>query len=180
MRSEEVVNLLSHYRHDWMNELQLLTGYASMGKLDKVQDKIQQISMAMEKERRISNAGLPRTALWAISFNWNYSNFRLDYQIYLEKNQHTVYDEQIVSRLQTITDLLEAHSNSMELYEGELTLRCGKEDANSIEVQLLFTGAFENPVEMEEKLSDMSDLYKISILSTDEEKNQCTVKWTCS
>ncbi|WP_153464667.1 Spo0B domain-containing protein [Sediminibacillus terrae] len=176
MEPEKVVDLLSHYRHDWMNAMQLISGYASMGKLDKVKEKIHQIGAEMEKERRISNACLPQTALWAISFNWHHSNLRLDYDISLESNGYSIYDEEIVSRLNRLIEVISQHANEMEMYEGYLTLHSDQSD--QLVVLLEFSGVYQEPGKMGKELSELDERFLVTV--SESEKNRCTVKWVCS
>ncbi|QTM99947.1 hypothetical protein ERJ70_11995 [Sediminibacillus dalangtanensis] len=176
MEPEKVVELLSHYRHDWMNAMQLISGYASMGKLDKVKEKIHEINAEMEKERRISSACLPQTALWAISFNWHHSNFRLDYDISLESNGYSIYDEEIASWLNKLIEVIGRHTNEMEMYEGNLTLH--SDQLNQLVVLLEISGVYDTPEKMSKELSELDERFFVTV--SEAEKNRCTVKWVCS
>ncbi|WP_172254740.1 Spo0B domain-containing protein [Saccharibacillus deserti] len=53
------LNVLSHQRHDWMNDLQLIFGYSRMGKTDRIEEIITRVSGEMHKESRIAKLGLP-------------------------------------------------------------------------------------------------------------------------
>ncbi|WP_053219037.1 Spo0B domain-containing protein [Virgibacillus senegalensis] len=176
MEPEKVVELLSHYRHDWMNTMQLIGGYASMGKLEKVKEKVNQVSAEMEKERRIASAGLPQTALWVISFNWHHINFRLDYDISLDSQGYSIYDEEIVSRLNSLVKVIGRYTNNMEMYDGKFTLH--SDETDQLVVFLEFSGVFDEPGKMYEELSELDERFIVSM--SEAEKNKCTVKWVCS
>lgn len=56
MDDKEIITLLRHKRHDWMNQIQLLQGYASLGKQERLLDQIDDIKEEAENERRILNS----------------------------------------------------------------------------------------------------------------------------
>lgn len=62
------LNVLSHQRHDWMNELQLIYGYAKMGKFDRVEEIVTRVSDSMHKESRIAKLGLPELVFYLMTF----------------------------------------------------------------------------------------------------------------
>lgn len=62
------MDVLSHQRHDWMNELQLIFGYVRMGKHDRVEQIVTRVSEEMHKEGRIAKLGLPKLVFYLMTF----------------------------------------------------------------------------------------------------------------
>ncbi|CAM3525492.1 MULTISPECIES: Spo0B domain-containing protein [Saccharibacillus] len=62
------MHVLSHQRHDWMNDLQLIFGYARMGKNDRVEEIVARVSDDMHKEGRIAKLGLPDLVFYLMTF----------------------------------------------------------------------------------------------------------------
>lgn len=62
------LDVLSHQRHDWMNDLQLIYGYAKMGKFDRVEEIVTRVSESMHKESRIAKLGLPELVFYLMTF----------------------------------------------------------------------------------------------------------------
>ncbi|WP_170138766.1 Spo0B domain-containing protein [Oceanobacillus chungangensis] len=84
MEEKEVVEVLQFYRHDVMNDLQIISGYISMGKLEKVEKKFGELFSFYEEERKLMSIKAPKFILWLIRFNNLYNNFRLTYNIQVE------------------------------------------------------------------------------------------------
>jgi len=61
------LNVLSHQRHDWMNDLQLIFGYAKMGKLERVEEIVVRVSSDMHKESRIAKIGLSELVFYLMT-----------------------------------------------------------------------------------------------------------------
>ncbi|MFC4306173.1 Spo0B domain-containing protein [Cohnella boryungensis] len=83
------IRTLSHHRHDWMNELQILYGYLRLNKLDKAVDVVDRIRERMEQESRVSQLGHPELAAYLISFRTVCDTMRLEVEVqeglYLDK-----------------------------------------------------------------------------------------------
>lgn len=59
---------LSHHRHDWMNDLQILYGYIQLGKIDKLASCVERIKERMAVESKISGLGIPSLVFYLQSF----------------------------------------------------------------------------------------------------------------
>ncbi|WP_077621371.1 Spo0B domain-containing protein [Sediminibacillus massiliensis] len=174
MKSEEVISLLGNYRHDVLNELQLLMGYASMGKLEKVQEKLNSVVSSFEKERNISNLGMPETALWAICFNWNYDNYRLNYHVGNIKEKLTGQDSIILSLLKEIMEIMDRFTDQMEFYEGDLRFQSGNGKEVLAGMQLSFSGVFTDLSGLKKQLIAVGSLDSVNIIPMEDNK-QCTL-----
>ncbi|RJX41411.1 histidine kinase [Paenibacillus pinisoli] len=62
------IRTLNHHRHDWMNDLQVLFGYARMGKLDKTIGYVEKIRERMAAESAIAKLGSPSLISFIQSF----------------------------------------------------------------------------------------------------------------
>ncbi|NGZ77512.1 Spo0B domain-containing protein [Saccharibacillus alkalitolerans] len=61
------LDVLSHQRHDWMNDLQLIFGYAKMGKTDRIEEIVERVSGDVHKESRIAKLGLPELVFYLMT-----------------------------------------------------------------------------------------------------------------
>ncbi|WP_158602291.1 Spo0B domain-containing protein [Cohnella endophytica] len=75
------IKTLSHHRHDWMNELQILYGYLRLNKPDKAVDVVDRIRARMEQDSRISQIGVTELASFLLSFRTVCDTMRLDVDI---------------------------------------------------------------------------------------------------
>ncbi|WP_170287600.1 Spo0B domain-containing protein [Aquibacillus halophilus] len=178
MKEEETVNLLRYYRHDWMNTVQLLMGYTSLGKMDKVQEKLKESVDIAEQERKLVNLDIPKTAIWVISFNWRFDNFRIDYKVEIDNKNLSNFDEKLHQQLEEITELLTTYATKMEMYSGTLLFHYGS-DAK-IELELSITGAFKDIEKLNEQLVKKQDLHKVVIESLTNNQYKCTLKMECN
>ncbi|WP_256756756.1 Spo0B domain-containing protein [Cohnella sp. WQ 127256] len=90
------IRTLSHHRHDWMNELQILYGYLRLNKPDKAVAVVDRIRERMEQESRISQIGIPELAAFLLSFRTVCDTLRLEVEIqdglYLDRLSYAAED----------------------------------------------------------------------------------------
>lgn len=53
------IDTLSHARHDWLNDLQLLIGYVQLRKYDKLAECVDMLKQRLAEESRVSKLGHP-------------------------------------------------------------------------------------------------------------------------
>ncbi len=179
MKEEDMVELLRHYRHDWMNQIQLIMGYASMGKLDKVKAKLDDFVAEAENERKLQNLNMPKTIIWLMSFNWRYDNFRINYQVDLEDTTIPINDDKIHTRLNKMMGILIDHSSKMELYNGEFTLKKQLETGN-VQIFVSFQGDFQNVDNLQQLLLEDQAIQEVKIEQLANANYQCTITWISS
>ncbi|WP_051318200.1 Spo0B domain-containing protein [Cohnella thermotolerans] len=81
LMQHSAVETLSHHRHDWMNELQILYGYLRLGKPDKAIAVVERIRGRMEQDSRISHLGEPKLAAFLLSFRTTCDTMRLEVEV---------------------------------------------------------------------------------------------------
>lgn len=80
MKKWETVEVLRYARHDWLNKIQLISGYLSMGNTDRVQEILQEIIQSAHQESSISHT-LPQFASYILTYNWENNQVLLNYQV---------------------------------------------------------------------------------------------------
>lgn len=123
MKDFEVIQLLQHYRHDLLNKLQLVQGYLSMGKTNKVEEKLEELFSFLNEERKLTGLRTPRLALWLIQFNHIYENFRITYTIDIENQNLEHLDEILTTKCNEFMQYVTKKLDSNQLYEMELTIK---------------------------------------------------------
>ncbi|MFS0672933.1 Spo0B domain-containing protein [Ornithinibacillus sp. 179-J 7C1 HS] len=120
MDIKDVIHLLRLQRHDLMNDLQIVHGYLSMGKNDKVKNKINKIIEEFNRERLLMNINCPNFALWLIQVNLQHNHIQFTYDIHTKsKNLHS-YDSVLTKIGKTITRYI--LDDKLEIIKGELLL----------------------------------------------------------
>lgn len=171
VEEKEVMDLLRYYRHDIMNDLQVIHAYTSMGKLEKVEEKLANYMANFDEERKLMNLNAPKLSLWLIPFNSIHPNFRITYAIRGEKIDISDIDEKLTKDCQYCIAHLKGITSDKELYEGELVLE-HLPDLNQVQVLLTFHGSLvdltsENKIlkrnNITLQISDNNIIYKITI-----------------
>jgi len=78
---QSALRTLSHYRHDWMNELQILYGYLRLQKLDKAIEVVDRIREQMENDSRVSRLGIPALIAFFVSFRSACDTMKLEVSV---------------------------------------------------------------------------------------------------
>ncbi|WP_079479538.1 Spo0B domain-containing protein [Halobacillus salinus] len=152
MGEKEIIALLRHKRHDWMNQIQLIQGYASLGKQERLMDQIGQIKEEAEQERRLLNSRAPHFTLWMLSFNHDVDQFRLRYEL-KEEIDLSRHDLDLLANGRRLFELMEDHKTDGELYEGTVTLYKG-DQPTVIGMSWEWEGTFRNGNELKKKLDE--------------------------
>lgn len=141
MEEKEAMDILRYYRHDVMNDLQIVQAYSSMGKLEMVEEKIATYLVHFDEERKLMNLNAPNLALWLIPFNSKHPNFRLTYAILDEKIDLSEIDEKLRADCKSCIDHLQEITDDRVLYEGKLILEYNAQ-TKQIQVRIILNGNF--------------------------------------
>jgi stage 0 sporulation protein B (sporulation initiation phosphotransferase) len=93
----DIVEVLRHSRHDWLNRLQLIKGNLDLNRIDRVKEIIDEIIIEAQHETRLSNLHMPRFASLLLKSNWENRFFKLEYEVLedttsLEINENLMTD----------------------------------------------------------------------------------------
>lgn len=135
MDEKDVVDILQHYRHDLMNDLQIVYGYLSMGKVDNVTKKISERLIKDNEERKLLNLGAAKFTLWVIRFNHIYDRLHLNYQIHIEDKLLHDVDDRLTKQSIAIIDKINAFCRPEDQFEIKLEL-AEKQNPARIEVSI--------------------------------------------
>lgn len=80
-RESQCLKAMSLHRHDWMNEIQLLTSYVKLNKLDKLNETVETIREKAMKESRLFQLGTPGLVLVVYSLQGMYPHLRLTWHV---------------------------------------------------------------------------------------------------
>ncbi|SHN08890.1 Spo0B domain-containing protein [Gracilibacillus kekensis] len=135
MKEQDVVEMLRHYRHDWLNDLQLILGYAQLGKLDKIQSKITDIIERSNQERGLDRLNIPKTFVWLYQLNWRSDAFELQFQSLMDQETLFIDDDALLSKIQKIFQILPSYQKEYHQYNGTLIF---KKVNHTIHIHLTF------------------------------------------
>jgi len=159
-REQEMMRALSHYRHDWMNDLQVLIGYISLKKYDKLAPYLEKIKDKMSEESYIANIGNTSLSLLLLSYRQYSQHYEL--HVTLDRSVHL---HELPIRPDRLTRLVkeglqlfqhDAETAEEETNTLELTFALGEEE---IQVIYQYTGLYSPhlPVSLERWTNRLRD-----------------------
>jgi stage 0 sporulation protein B (sporulation initiation phosphotransferase) len=77
----DIVEVLRHSRHDWLNRLQLIKGNLDLNRIDRAKAYINEIVIEAQHESKLSNFHLPMFASLLLKSNWENHLFQLEYEV---------------------------------------------------------------------------------------------------
>jgi stage 0 sporulation protein B (sporulation initiation phosphotransferase) len=114
----EVIRTIDHYRHDWMNELQVIFGYIQLNKRDKLIAYIDKITDQIRYGGLITKLGIPFLSAYFISFSASAKNMILDVRLEHEI-QLARYGEQGIEVAHFIISVVKAYESAAKSGEGD-------------------------------------------------------------
>ncbi len=123
--NENIVRLMKIYRHDWLNHIQVILGYVSMKKCEKIKEYIDRVYETVKQESDISNFKDKDLAAFLYLLPVHYP--KLDIQLEVEENINETMKmangKWILSYLKAFIDLLAfSQENQDQIYPLYLTI----------------------------------------------------------
>lgn len=112
MKDIELIDLLRHSRHDWLNAIQLIKGNLSLNHVDRAQEIIDQLIIKSKNEANISNLHIPNAAAFLLTFNWFPHSIKLECEVTGDVVNLSTYDCAIEQVSLQVLDLFDKHGSS--------------------------------------------------------------------
>ncbi len=78
---KELIEVINHQRHDWLNHIQVLLSYLKLGKYDMCEEYIHRIIAGANRDTLVSRLEYPPVVAYLLSFNALHSNMRIEVEI---------------------------------------------------------------------------------------------------
>ncbi len=115
LNTSEFLQWLRLYRHDLMNDLQIIQGYATMGKYDKSNEKINQLTERLKDERLLQALNADQFAYWLLTLSLAEKQLEVTYDIDVEQSNLSSVDQQMKTDSENIIERLFKHINEYEI-----------------------------------------------------------------
>ncbi|WJH32551.1 Spo0B domain-containing protein [Paenibacillus sp. CC-CFT747] len=79
--NNRLIKAMNEYRHDWMNDFQVLFGYIRLKKYDKLLDYMDKINADAYRESYVSKLGLPSLIVYFYSYRTDKKAMELEIEI---------------------------------------------------------------------------------------------------
>jgi stage 0 sporulation protein B (sporulation initiation phosphotransferase) len=88
----DIVEVLRHSRHDWLNRLQLIKGNLDLNRIDRAKAVIDEIVIESQHESKLSNLQMPLFASLLLKSNWENPSFKLEYEVIQDSDSLQIND----------------------------------------------------------------------------------------
>ncbi|MDR4948733.1 Spo0B C-terminal domain-containing protein [Neobacillus cucumis] len=147
----DIVEVLRHSRHDWLNKLQLIKGNLDLNRIDRVKQVIDEIVIEAQHEAKLSNLHIPLFAALLLKSNWENPSFKLEYEVLLEPDASNINDMAVTNWTNTFFGSLK---QAIEPYhENNLSITI-EPQTNGVRFFFDFSGIIRNRELIEGFLSD--------------------------
>jgi len=109
--TEEVLDLIKLYRHDLMNDLQLIQGYASMGKFDQSNEKLKQFIHKLNIERQLQTLDAPEFIFWLLKLKLFERDIQFTMSVDMSQEPISAYDEKMKNDGEVLLHFLKENSS---------------------------------------------------------------------
>lgn len=98
LNEEEMVDYINLYRHDLMNNLQLIHGYAQLNNPEQMNKKLTEVLTEYAKERDLFTLNTNKFILFILFINHHYANIKIDCNVdvagcNIEKQDKEIYQQ---------------------------------------------------------------------------------------
>ncbi|MEC0493137.1 sporulation initiation phosphotransferase B [Bacillus glycinifermentans] len=165
--THELIHLLSHSRHDWMNKLQLIKGNLTLKKYDRVFEIIDEVVIEAQHESKLSNLKISRFAYDLLTFNWTAHSLTLEYEVIGEVRDLSAYDEKLVILIRKLFRIFDDCVSKESENHLTVTLQTDGPEG-SLVIYLDFHGVLTELIGFEEFHKSPEDFYEIRRLDVSE------------
>lgn len=123
MKVEDVVHLIQHYRHDVLNQLQIVQGYIKLNDLKKADSSMDELLQYFDQERKLLSLNIPNVFLWFLQFKIKYNHFSLTYDIDIESKDLQKSDHFIVRKFEQMMQEIQQNYCEETLHQVEVELK---------------------------------------------------------
>lgn len=89
----DIVEVLRHSRHDWLNRLQLIKGNLDLNRVDRAKAVIEEIIIEAQHESKLTNLKMPLFASLLLKSNWENHSFIVEYEVLQDSESFQINEE---------------------------------------------------------------------------------------
>lgn len=135
VKREVDLHFLQHYRHDLMNELQIILGFLQMNNEEQVNNKLNEVLTQLECERKLLALYMPKFAYWILMFNHMNSEFNLKYNINIETPLKK-FDEQLTNDCKQFFDIVYKYVDIAKTHSFTVSLKPSSKDIFKVSFEI--------------------------------------------
>lgn len=153
----DIVHILRQYRHDWLNNIQLIKGYLELERVEKVQQIIHDLIQQARNESDLSNLKIDEVASRLLTFNWDNHPYVLTFEVLRGETEQEWQDYEkvitvLLEEIFTCLDILAKQGEENELY---LIFN----DLENLKLEIDFHGQVKDREKLVEKITKIQSIY---------------------
>jgi len=103
----DIIEVLRHSRHDWLNRLQLIKGNLDLNRMDRAKEYINEIVIEAQHETKLSNFKMHGFASLLLKANWEGHSFLLEYEVLNDDKAEKINDQGLTEWTEDFFSLLD-------------------------------------------------------------------------
>ncbi|TDQ37971.1 Spo0B C-terminal domain-containing protein [Aureibacillus halotolerans] len=112
MKKWSSVELIRHYRHEWLNKLQIIHGNLQLNNTAEAERIVEQIIHATINESNLTNTGMDRLTEYLLTFSWTTRVCLIDYEVIGEVREIKTLDDAIYTFVSSFVDTIEHNADT--------------------------------------------------------------------
>ncbi|WP_058302202.1 Spo0B domain-containing protein [Gorillibacterium timonense] len=170
-QDSRLLRILSIYRHDWMNHIQVLMGYIQLGKYERLADYVDKINGQVFQESYLVKMGVPELAVYYYNFRADKRSLELEFEIEQEISLSRLPAEgrKAVRFIRETVELFADQNGTGSGEIGSLSLAFGEEE-DSMLLDFVYSGPFME--EAPKRLNTILNAHKRDGVQAEQEWNE--------
>lgn len=154
MDEQDMIQLLRYYQHDLLNELQIIQGYASIGKIETVKEKVEECVSLYQQERKLLHLNIPKFTIWLMRVVHEHQHICISYDIQLDQTDISCSDHMFLNVSQSIIRHINEYGSDLELHEIHIKIGHGTRP-HSVILTWHVEGALKDIANLQNTLNDI-------------------------
>ncbi len=168
----DVVDILRHYRHDWLNQLQLIKGNLALRRLDKVESIIDDLVQQSKNESQLTNMNIPNVAARLLTCNWESHPYNVSFETLTGEKDWSILDEDLLLIINQLFNIFDE-----QVYRGEDNhLLFIFNDINGKMVELDFQGELRKNHRLNDELTCIKEQNDTKVEKIEWNERECYIK----
>lgn len=156
----DIVRVLRHSRHDWLNRIQLIKGYLALGDIDKVSQLIDSFVQESRSETEISNVSMDAFVSYLLKYNWEGHSLLLEYDIEGTPRNLSMYDQELYHFTKSFFEVVEKDVDMLKENHMSITIEISEDDVRFF---FDFRGKLHTDENVEQWLDEYSHLQHLFV-----------------
>lgn len=150
------IRTLSHHRHDWMNDLQIMYGYLRLNKPDRALEIVERIRTRMEHDSRISQLGHAELSMFLLSFRTMNEQMRLEVIVpeVLNLNELPLDADRLAASVIGLVHLFRMHAQEPANADENVLRMAITRSETALNIDLHFEGEWKSRYQLAKKAAE--------------------------